>query len=167
MSYLKSLALLVILALSLPAQPPQLRKQGTATQFIVDGRPFLVLGGELLNSSSSNLDYMNPIWQRMVDLRINTVLAGVSWELIEPSRRPVRLRISWTGSSTTPAAITSARLPLVRQLEKRHVQLQPALGQAAIQALPDVSGWQGGKTGSPLHSLPRQLGGRRQGLRRA
>src|SRR5581483_9972401 len=26
---------------------PQLRQQGTATQFIVDGKPFLVLGGEL------------------------------------------------------------------------------------------------------------------------
>ena len=51
---------------------------------MVNGRPFLVIGGELHNSSSSNLNYMEPIWQRMLDLNFNTVLAGVSWELVEP-----------------------------------------------------------------------------------
>lgn len=63
---------------------PHLRKQGSATQLIVDARPFLVIGGELHNSSSSNIEYMKPIWKRMVDLNFNTVLAPVSWELIEP-----------------------------------------------------------------------------------
>lgn len=63
---------------------PHLRRQGSATQLIVDGRPFLVIGGELHNSSSSNLAYMNPIWKRLVALHLNTVLAAVSWELIEP-----------------------------------------------------------------------------------
>ena len=63
---------------------PHLRKQGSATQLIVDGSPFLVIGGELHNSSSSDLAYMKAIWQRMVDLNINTVLTPVSWELIEP-----------------------------------------------------------------------------------
>ena len=29
---------------------PQLRRQGTATQLIVDGQPFLLRGGELSNS---------------------------------------------------------------------------------------------------------------------
>ncbi len=64
---------------------PQLRRQGSATQLIVDGSPFLVLGGELRNSSSSSIEYMQPIWQRMRDLNINTVLTPVSWELIEPT----------------------------------------------------------------------------------
>ena len=63
---------------------PQLRKQGTAVQLVVDGNPFLVIGGELHNSSSSSLEYMKPIWQRMLDMHFNTVLAGVSWELVEP-----------------------------------------------------------------------------------
>lgn len=63
---------------------PHLRKQGTATQLIVDGRPFLIVGGELHNSSSSSLEYMEPIWHRMIELNFNTVLAPVSWELIEP-----------------------------------------------------------------------------------
>jgi hypothetical protein len=56
---------------------PHLRKQGTAAQLVVDGRPFLIIGGELHNSSSSSLEYMRPIWQRMIDLNFNTVLAGV------------------------------------------------------------------------------------------
>ena len=63
---------------------PRLYRQGTATQLVVDGRPFLILGGELLNSSSSSLDYMRPVWDRLGAQHLNTVLAGVSWDLIEP-----------------------------------------------------------------------------------
>jgi len=63
---------------------PYLRKKGTATQLIVDGEPFIMLGGELHNSSSSSLKYMEPIWPRLARLGLNTVLAPVSWELVEP-----------------------------------------------------------------------------------
>src|SRR3954467_11557830 len=64
---------------------PHLRKHGSATQLIVDGRPFLVLGGELHNSSASSTEYMRPIWERLVALNLNTVLATVAWEQIEPA----------------------------------------------------------------------------------
>jgi len=64
---------------------PYLRKQGNATQLMVDDRPFLVLAGELGNSSSSSLDYMKPIWPRLAALNLNTVLVPVYWELIEPA----------------------------------------------------------------------------------
>jgi len=94
---------------------PHLRRHGTAGQLVVDGKPFLVLGGELHNSSSSSLDYMQPIWQRMLDLNFNTVLAGVSWESVEPEeghfdfslvdgliyqarRHGLRLVLLWFGS---------------------------------------------------------------------
>ncbi len=63
---------------------PHLEKQGTATQLIVDGGPYLILGGELGNSSASSLEYMEPIWPRWVKLNLNTVLAPVYWDLIEP-----------------------------------------------------------------------------------
>ena len=63
---------------------PHLRKQGTATQLIVDGKPFLALAGELLNSSATSLEYMKPVWPRLVEAKLNTVLAGVSWNQIEP-----------------------------------------------------------------------------------
>lgn len=65
--------------------PPHLRKQGTATQLVVDGRPFLVRGGELGNSSSSSLDYMRPVWPKLAALKLNTVVIPVYWELIEPT----------------------------------------------------------------------------------
>lgn len=63
---------------------PHLRQQGTALQLIVDGMPYLILGGELGNSSSSSLDYMEPIWPKLVRMNLNTVLAPVYWDLIEP-----------------------------------------------------------------------------------
>jgi beta-galactosidase GanA len=64
---------------------PHLRRQGTATQLVVDGKPFLILGGELGNSSSSSLEYMRPFWPGLVSLNLNTVLMPVYWELIEPA----------------------------------------------------------------------------------
>ena len=65
--------------------PPHLRQQGTATQLVVDGRPFLVRGGELGNSSSSSLEYMRPVWPKLAALKLNTVVIPVYWELIEPA----------------------------------------------------------------------------------
>jgi len=64
--------------------PPHLVKKGNATQLIVDEKPFLVLGGELGNSSASSLEYMLPIWSNIKEMNLNTILVPVYWELIEP-----------------------------------------------------------------------------------
>jgi len=64
---------------------PYLRQQGTATQLVVDDKPFLVLAGELGNSTSSSLEYMRPIWPKLASLNLNTVLIPVYWELMEPA----------------------------------------------------------------------------------
>jgi beta-galactosidase GanA len=66
---------------------PHLRWQGEAAQLIVDGEPFLMLAGELGNSTASDLDYLRPRWLRLQALNLNTVLAPVYWELIEPEER--------------------------------------------------------------------------------
>ena len=63
---------------------PHLEKRGNATQLIVDGKPFLVLGGELHNSSSSSVEYMKPVWPRLAAEHMNTVVLPVAWETIEP-----------------------------------------------------------------------------------
>lgn len=75
------------IALAADQQPstPHLEKRGNATQLIVDGKPFLMLAGELYNNSASNLDYMRPIWPRLAAMRLNTVLAPISWAQFEPS----------------------------------------------------------------------------------
>jgi beta-galactosidase GanA len=64
---------------------PHLRRQDKATQLIVDGKPFLVLGGELGNSTASSLQYLKPFWATLRSLHLNTALAPVYWELIEPA----------------------------------------------------------------------------------
>lgn len=64
---------------------PHLEKKGDVTQLIVDGKPFLMLGGELHNSSMGGVEYMRPIWKRMADANLNTVLASASWEMVEPA----------------------------------------------------------------------------------
>ncbi|HYJ42416.1 MAG TPA: DUF5597 domain-containing protein [Steroidobacteraceae bacterium] len=81
-----SIVLAAALATAMAAQaaPPHLAKQGSTQQLIVDGKPFLILGGELGNSSSSSANYMRPHWPRLKAMNLNTVLAPVSWELIEP-----------------------------------------------------------------------------------
>ena len=65
---------------------PQLKKIGKATQLFVDGKPFLIIGGELNNSTSSSMNYMQPIWQLVNDLHFNTLLTPLSWDLIEPEQ---------------------------------------------------------------------------------
>ncbi|HEY1803128.1 MAG TPA: DUF5597 domain-containing protein [Terracidiphilus sp.] len=93
MNKLAILVLLQFLTLAIPqgaaAQDthdglPHLEKRGQANQLIVDGQPFLVLGGELHNSSSSSVEYMKPVWPRLVAMHLNTVLLPVAWETIEP-----------------------------------------------------------------------------------
>lgn len=63
---------------------PRLRTQGTATQLIVHTRPFLMLGGELGNSSASVEGYMAPMWPKLKAMGLNTILMPVYWELVEP-----------------------------------------------------------------------------------
>ncbi len=63
---------------------PQIRPNGAAKQLFVDDKPFIVLGGELHNSSSSSIEYMKPIWDKLAAMHLNTVIGTVSWELIEP-----------------------------------------------------------------------------------
>jgi hypothetical protein len=64
---------------------PHLEKRGVATQLVVDGKPFVMLSGELHNSSSSNLEYMKSIWPKLAAMGLNSVVTPLSWELIEPA----------------------------------------------------------------------------------
>src|ERR1700743_1619185 len=63
---------------------PHLAQRGNPVQLLVDGQPSLMLAGELHNSSSSSLQYMEPVWPQLAGLHLNTVLAPVAWETIEP-----------------------------------------------------------------------------------
>jgi len=77
-----------LMAACLQGQPassiPHLEKRGATTQLIVDGKPYLALAGEAANTASSSLDYMEPVWPRLVQMNLNTVLVAVAWDWIEP-----------------------------------------------------------------------------------
>jgi len=111
-----SLGVLCFVTMTVQAQePPHLDEKGTATQLVVDGEPFLMFGGEVGNSTASSLGYMEPIWPKLEKMNLNTVLAPVYWELIEPQEgnfdfslvdvlieearaRDMRLVLLWFGS---------------------------------------------------------------------
>jgi beta-galactosidase GanA len=96
------LAAAVATAVPTPAAPSQLRQQGTAKQLVVGGAPFLVIGGELSNSAASSEAWMAPHWARLRAMHVNTVLAPVSWELVEPEEG----RFDW---SSLDAMLRAAR----------------------------------------------------------
>jgi len=60
---------------------------------IVDGKPFLVLAGELGNNSTTSLEYMKAIWPNLVQAKFNTILAGVSWNQIEPQEGKFNFKV--------------------------------------------------------------------------
>lgn len=95
-------ALALLVASATHAAPPRLEPQGTAARLVVHNKPFLILGGELGNSSASSATYMAPHWARLKQMHLNTVLAPVSWELIEPQEG----RFDWT---SVDALVTGAR----------------------------------------------------------
>ncbi|WP_228780074.1 GH35 family beta-galactosidase [Aquiflexum lacus] len=63
---------------------PSLQKVGDRYQLVVNGKPFLMLAGELGNSTASTMESMVPVWPRLKELNLNTVLLPVYWELLEP-----------------------------------------------------------------------------------
>jgi beta-galactosidase GanA len=153
------IAALFAAAMSAQAAPPHLEKQGTTQQLIVDGKPFLILGGELGNSSASSAEYMKPHWPRLKAMSLNTVLAPVYWELIEPTEgafdwntvdtllrdaraHQLKLVILWFGawknsmSTYVPSWVKrdSARFPRAQLANGSSVEILSAFSKATLDA---------------------------------
>ena len=64
---------------------PEVRQNRAAKQLFVGNKPFIMLAGELHNSSASSVEYMRPIWDKLAAMHVNTVIGTVSWELLEPA----------------------------------------------------------------------------------
>ncbi|HEV7606316.1 MAG TPA: DUF5597 domain-containing protein, partial [Steroidobacteraceae bacterium] len=128
-------------------------------QLIVDGKPFLILGGELGNSSASSAEYMRPHWPRLKAMNLNTVLAPVEWDLIEPTEgkfdwspvddllrdaraHELKLVILWFGawknsmSTYVPSWVKrdQARFPRVQLADGKSVEILSAFAPATRDA---------------------------------
>lgn len=51
---------------------------------MVNGQPFLMMAGEVHNSTSSSIAWMERAWDKAAKLGLNTLLVPVTWELVEP-----------------------------------------------------------------------------------
>ena len=63
---------------------PRFETENGVTRFIVDDAPFIILGGELRNSSAFSLEFMEPLWERVAAQNLNTLLLPLSWRQLEP-----------------------------------------------------------------------------------
>ncbi len=82
------LAFALLFSLALPALSqaplPHLTRRGAVTHLVVDGKPWLSLGGELLNNAASTAGNVRGAWAGLASLNLNTVLVGVGWNWTEP-----------------------------------------------------------------------------------
>ena len=72
-------------ALAATIRLPRLERHGANhARLVVDGAPFLAIGGELHNSSSSDPEYMRGVWDKLRGSGFNSVIATVGWDQVEP-----------------------------------------------------------------------------------
>lgn len=107
-AFVAALFLLIPVCSAQDQSIPRLVRRHGAMQIVIGGKPFLVRGGELENSSASSLAYMDEaVWPKVVAMHFNTVIVPVYWQLIEP-------RESQFDFSTVDGLIRGARQHNVR-----------------------------------------------------
>src|SRR5262249_40348722 len=77
------LVMLASLPLSLAEDAPKLIRKDGRYALMVDGRPYLILGGQIHNSSAWPIEFPQ-VWESMAALHANTIEAPVYWEQFEP-----------------------------------------------------------------------------------
>jgi hypothetical protein len=65
------------------AQAPKIVKQDGRFALMVDGRPYLILGAQINNSSAWPAE-LPKVWPALADMHANTMEAPVYWEQLEP-----------------------------------------------------------------------------------
>lgn len=63
---------------------PHLVRYPTHVDFLVNGKPTLLFGGEIRNSSASTHAFLDTLWKPLRSLSLNFVLVPFSWRQFEP-----------------------------------------------------------------------------------
>ena len=138
---------------------PHLEKRNGKVQLIVDDEPYFMFSGELHNSSTGSAHYMQPIWKRMASQSLNTVIAAVTWELVEPvedefdfslvdsmivgaRKENLKLVLLWFGSwkngksTYVPEWVKtdSKRFPLVQDKNGKTLNILSTFGENTLNA---------------------------------
>ena len=138
---------------------PRIVHEHGASQILVDGKPFLMRGGELENSSASSLDFLSSIWPEVAAMHFNTVLAPAYWQLIEPREgqfdfttvdglilgarvHHMKLVLLWFGSWKNSMSCYApswvkrdeARFPRVQTLDGTHLEILSAFSPNVLKA---------------------------------
>lgn len=72
------------IATAAAAELPALKPVGDKWLLHVDGAPYPILGGQVMNSSSFDPGWMESVFDRMKALHVNTLAAPISWQAVEP-----------------------------------------------------------------------------------
>jgi len=88
LSALFTLIIAALLSVALPtrasaAEAPRLVQKDGRYALLVDGRPYIILGGQIHNSSAWPSE-LPEVWGSLAALHANTIEAPVYWEVLEP-----------------------------------------------------------------------------------
>lgn len=83
MARISLICLLTYLCLCNTHASVRLQKQGTATQLVVNGKPMILLAGELSNSAATSITDIDNVMPRMKETGLNAVFVPAYWDLIE------------------------------------------------------------------------------------
>lgn len=128
-------------------------------QLWVHDQPYLMIAGELHNSSASSIAYMETIWPKLKSLNLNTVLATITWDQLEPEegqfdyqlidyliehseKNQLKLVVIWFGSwkngqsSYVPLWVKkdTRRFPRVQTPDGRHIETLSVFSDASRDA---------------------------------
>jgi hypothetical protein len=138
---------------------PRLVKKGNAGYMAIDQKPMLILGGELHNSSTGSVQQMAQIWGKLREYNLNTVIAPVTWELLEPEegkfdytqidsmiagcrKNGLKLVVLWFGSWKNGQSVyvpewvklNQKRFPLICFKDGTRDRTLSALGKESVKA---------------------------------
>ena len=135
-AFLAGLCLLPTLLIA--ADTPRLEQKDGRFALVVDGKPFLVLGAQINNSSAWPATLPN-VWPALEAMHVNTVEAPVYWEQMEPE--PGKFDFSNVDALLAGAARArpASGPALVRHLEEWAGSLHSGVDEERRQAYPRAS----------------------------